>query len=65
MMKESLEGTYTIGEGSKKQDKVRLMANISCSKNESVPSKDCTQIKSLPFTDPKGPMVSENADLAS
>jgi hypothetical protein len=39
---------YLIGPGNKAPGKKRLNEKLSCSKNDKVPSIDCTQIKSLP-----------------
>lgn len=48
MTKLSSFGMYFIGPGNKAPGKKRLNEKLSCSKNDNVPSIDCTQIKSLP-----------------
>ena len=48
MTKESFVGTYAIGPGRRKFGRKRLNVNVSCSKNDKIPSIDCTQMKSLP-----------------
>lgn len=45
---ESVCSIYAIGPGNKKLGINLPKAKLSCSKNDSMPSIDCTQIKSLP-----------------
>ena len=54
---------YLIGPGNKAPGKKRLNEKLSCSKNDKVPSIDCTQIKSLPEIRKKNEFISDTKYL--